>query len=196
MQTTKIILAALAATLSGPIFSKGVPYDIDPKHTFPSFEADHMGMDLWRGKLNKSSGKMLLDKSDGTGSVEITIDLTSIDFGLDELHTWAVGPKFFDVEQFGSTARYQGKLSGFTAGGSPKVTGTLTLHGVTKPLDLKVNFFKCQPHPLTHRDWCGADAFATFNRENFGLTEGKAWGFDMTVTLRIQVEANIHVEQP
>ena len=196
MHSVKFVLAALAALLSGPILAKGVLYDIDPMHTYPSFEADHMGMDLWRGKLNKSSGKVVLDKSDGTGSVDLTIDLASIDFGLDELHAWAVGPKFFDVEHFGSTATYKGKLSGFNAGGSPKVTGSLTLHGVTKPVDLKVNIFKCQPHPLTHRDWCGADAYATFNREDFGLSEGKEWGFDMNVTLRIQVEANLHVDQP
>ena len=69
------------------------------------------------------------------------------------------------------------------------VTGTLTMHGVTKPLDLKILSFKCMPHPLLKREVCGADALGTLNRDDFGIDSGKACGFGMTTTLRIQVEA-------
>ncbi len=57
------------------------------------------------------------------------------------------------------------------------------------PLDLKVNFFKCMLHPIEKRDWCGADALATINREEFGLGVGKEYGLSMQVTLRLQIEA-------
>ena len=54
------------------------PYTIDSEHTFPSFEADHMGLSVWRGKMNKSAGTVVLDKAGHSGSVAVTIDLNKI----------------------------------------------------------------------------------------------------------------------
>jgi polyisoprenoid-binding protein YceI len=181
-----VSLTALATTTLA--VAAPATYDIDPNHTYPSFEADHMGLSMWRGKLNASSGKLILDKDAGTGTVEVNIDLASIDFGQDALNKWAVGPEFFDAAKY-PKAVYKGKLEGFKPGGNPKVTGTLTLHGMTKPVVLKVNGFKCIEHPMLKRDYCGADAIGTFERDQFGLTAGKDYHFNMEVTLRIQVEA-------
>lgn len=178
-------LAALATTTAA---AAPATYEIDPSHTFPSFEADHMGISVWRGKMNTNAGTLVLDKETGTGTVDIDIDLTSIDFGQDALNQWAVGPEFFDTAKY-PKAHYQGTLSGFKPGATPSVTGQLTLHGVTKPLALKVNAFRCIEHPMFKRDYCGADALATFQRDEFGLTAGKDYHFNMGVTLRIQVEA-------
>jgi polyisoprenoid-binding protein YceI len=165
-----------------------VTYDVDPHHTFPSFEADHMGISFWRGMINKTSGKIVLDREAKQGTVDIAIDLSSIDFGEDLLNKWATGKDFFNVEKHGGTARYTGKLN-FANGDPTEVQGQLTLMGVTKPLTLKLNRFKCIQHPMLKRELCGADAAATFNREDFGLTAGKDYGFSMDVGLRIQVEA-------
>ena len=182
-------LAALTAlALTTTAFAAPATYEIDKDHTYPSFEADHMGISMWRGKLNASTGKLVLDKDAGTGTVEITVDLNSIDFGQDALSKWAVGPEFFDTAKY-PKAVYKGKLEGFKPGGNPKVTGELTLHGVTRPVALKVNSFKCIEHPMLKRDYCGADALATFQRDQFGLSAGKDYHFNMEVTLRIQVEA-------
>jgi polyisoprenoid-binding protein YceI len=74
-------------------------------------------------------------------------------------------------------------------GAPTRIDGALTLHGVTKPLNLVVNSLKCIPHPILKRQLCGADASATFQRDEFGLDAGKSYGFSMEVTLRIQVEA-------
>jgi polyisoprenoid-binding protein YceI len=182
------LVSCIALGLTTVAAAAPTRYDIDPNHTYPSFEADHMGISLWRGKLNTSSGKVTLDKEAGTGTVEIAIDLASIDFGQDALNKWAVGPEFFDVAKY-PQAIYKGKLTGFGANGTPVVTGELTLHGVTKPVALKVNSFKCIEHPMYKRDYCGADAFVVFQRDQFGLTAGKDYHFNMDVTLRIQVEA-------
>jgi polyisoprenoid-binding protein YceI len=101
---------------------------------------------------------------------------------------WALGKDFFNVKKHGKTARYTGKLT--LANGDPtEVQGQLTLMGVTGPLALKLNRFKCIPHPMLKRELCGADAAAAFNREEFGLAAGKDYGFSMDVGLRIQVEA-------
>jgi polyisoprenoid-binding protein YceI len=164
-------------------------YVIDPSHTYPSFEADHMGgVSLWRGKFNSSSGTVTLDKAAGTGSVDIVIDTASIDFGHDAMNEHARAADYFDTEKH-PQARYAGKLVDFVDGRPTRVEGRLTIRGTTKPVDLKINSFKCIPHPLHKRELCGADAFATIQRDDYGISAGKDWGFDMAVTLRIQVEA-------
>ena len=185
----KVLLTAALFTVNcGPLLAAPVELDIDPAHTYPSFEADHMGISVWRGKFDKSSGKVTLDREKGTGSVEVTIDLNSVNFGLPVMNTWARGMDLFDTERF-PAAVFRGKLEGFTNGIPKEAVGTLSLHGVTKLMTLKINQFKCIPHPLHKRELCGADASATFNRDEHGLDAGKSYGFKMEVTLRIQVEA-------
>jgi polyisoprenoid-binding protein YceI len=70
------------------------------------------------------------------------------------------------------------------------VDGTFTLRGVTKPLVLHVNQFMCKPNPMTHKEVCGADASATFDRSEYGMSFGQAYGFNMGVKLLISVEAS------
>jgi polyisoprenoid-binding protein YceI len=164
-------------------------YRIDPEHTFPSFEADHMaGLSVWRGKFNRTSGTVIFDKAKGRGTLDVSIDVDSIDFGHEQLNEHAKGAEFFDVAQF-PKATFTGRLEGVRKGKPTRVVGQLTLHGVTRPVVLKINAFKCMPHPMLKREVCGADAYATLERDQFGIPAGKDWGFDMTVVLRIQVEA-------
>lgn len=165
-----------------------VTYDIDPSHTYPSFEADHMGMSHWRGKLNQSAGTIVYDKATGAGSVDVKMDLASIDFGLDAMNAWATGDKFFNVEK-NPSATFKGRFDGAKGGVPTQVMGELTLNGKTRPLTLTIHQLKCMPHPMLKRDFCGADASGSFNREEFGLAAGKDYGFKMDVALRIQVEA-------
>jgi polyisoprenoid-binding protein YceI len=187
------LLALTVALAAGTASAAEAVYEIDPAHTYPSFEADHMGMSTWRGKFNKSRGEVRIDRERGTGKVEVTIDTRSIDFGLDAMNESAVGDQLFDTAKY-PEATYRGTLADFRDGAPTKVEGEFTLRGVTRPLTLTIDRFKCQPHPLNKRDWCGADAHATFDRSQFGLDAGKEYGFDMNVTLRIQVEANIKTD--
>lgn len=188
--TRHAALATLAmASVLGPVHAGPATYTIDPMHTYPSFEADHFGgLSTWRGKFDRTQGKVTLDKTAGTGSVEITVDTSSADFGLDKMNEAARGPELFDVAKY-PRATYKGKLAAFANGAPTKVTGELTLHGVTRPLELTINSFKCMQHPMLKRELCGADASARFKRDDFGMDSGKAYGFDMGVVLRIQVEA-------
>ncbi len=188
MKLLPLTLVAIASAWACTAIAAPATYEIDPHHTFPSFEADHMGVSVWRGKLNTTTGKVTLDKAAGTGTVDLVIDPASIDFGHDKLNIWAVGPDFFDTAKY-PQATYKGKLEGFKKGAPTRVAGELTLHGVTKPVTLKINSFACKPHPMFKREFCGADAIATFKRDEFGLSAGKDYGFKMDVTLRIQVEA-------
>lgn len=186
-----LIATAVLALAGTAAYAASATYTIDPLHTYPSFEADHMGgLSVWRGKFNRTSGKVILDKAAGTGSVDITVDMNSVNFGLDKLDEEARGAQLFETAKY-PTATYKGKLAGFVDGKPTKVVGELTLHGVTHPLELTVNSFKCMPHPLFKREMCGADASASFQRDAFGMDGGKNYGFKMDVGLRIQVEALI-----
>jgi len=181
-----VMLLLSGAGLAG---AAPVTYKIDPDHTYPSFEADHMGgVSVWRGKMTKSAGTITLDKEAGAGSVDVTVDLGSIDFGQRQLNNWAKGPQFFDTSQ-NASAVYRGRLDAFVNGAPTQVVGELAMRGVTRPMTLKINSFKCVPHPLLKRDLCGADAAGSFNREDYGLGAFKDWGFKTEVLLRIQVEA-------
>ena len=186
---TGALIASLTLVIATPAVAAPVTYKIDPEHTYPSFEADHLaGLSVWRGKMNKSAGTVTLDKDSASGEVDVAVDLGSIDFGQKQLERWAVGPQFFDTKKH-PQARYRGRLDGFVNGVPTQVVGALTLRGVTRPLTLKLNSFKCMPHPIFKRELCGADALGSFKRDEFGLDAGKDYGFNMDVLLRIQVEA-------
>jgi polyisoprenoid-binding protein YceI len=181
----------IAGALATAAVAAPVTYEVDYEHTHPSFAADHFGgMSVWRGKFNQTSGKIVLDREAQTGTVDVTIDTTSVDSGLDKLNDHLKTADFFDVAKF-PTATYKGKLAKFKDGAPTEVQGTLTMHGVSKPVTLTIRSFKCMPHPMKKKEFCGADAGATINREDFGMGWGKSFGFKMDVTLDIQVEAFI-----
>ncbi|HEY5803705.1 MAG TPA: YceI family protein [Lysobacter sp.] len=188
--TSRFVLAAclLAMIVTTTVAAKPVRYEIDPSHTYPSFEADHMGVSVWRGKFNASHGEISLDKAAATGTVDVTIDTSSVDYGLDVMNDKAREADLLDTGKY-PKATYKGRLVDFRNGAPTRVTGELTLRGVSKPLDLQIDRFKCIPHPLHKRELCGADAVGTFRRDAFGIDAGKDYGFDMNVTMRIQVEA-------
>ena len=190
LKTTVLAGSVFGFALTAAIASAApVTYNVDPNHTFPSFETDHMGgLSVWRGKFNSTSGTVTVDKEGQTGAVDIKIDASSLDFGHEKLNGHAKNADMLDVEKF-PTATYTGKLAGFKNGAPTEVDGSLTLHGVTKPVKLKINKFLCKPHPMSKKEVCGADASGKFNRDDFGVGYGKQMGFDMNVNLQIQIEA-------
>jgi polyisoprenoid-binding protein YceI len=187
----RLMIVAAAGSFAAAASAAPVTYKVDPKHTYPSFSADHFGgMSVWRGKFEKTAGTIVLDREAGTGTVDITIDLGSVSTGLQDLDNHLKSNEFFDVAKF-PTARYTGRFSKFADGKPTEVQGELDLHGVKKPVTLELGSFKCMPHPMKARkEFCGADASATIDRENFGITWGKSFGFAMWVRLYIQVETD------
>ncbi len=187
---TRALLAALAtAALATAASAAPVTYNVDPDHTYPAFETDHMGgLSVWRGKVTQSAGKVVLDREAKTGTVEITMQAKSVDTGNGALNEHLHTAEYFDVAKY-PTATYKGKLASFKGDAPTEVQGELTLHGVTKPVTLKILSFKCMENPMVHKEVCGADAEATIQRDQFGIDAGTNFGFRMDVKLRISIEA-------
>src|SRR3546814_12353800 len=90
VSTALAVLLAMAGTATAAT----VHYGIDPEHTFPSFEADHLaGLSVWRGKFNRSSGGIALDRAAGTGAVEVMVDTASIVFCHDKIGRASCGER-------------------------------------------------------------------------------------------------------
>jgi polyisoprenoid-binding protein YceI len=163
-------------------------YNLDPDHTHPSFEVDHFGgLSTWRGTFKKSSGTVTLDTEAKTGAVDVIIDTATVDLAHDKLNEHVSSPEMLDVTKF-PTAEYKGQFVEFANGAPRTISGNLTLHGVTKPVTLTINSFKCFEHPMLKKQVCGADATGSFNRAEFGVNYGQQYGFKQDVLLRIQVE--------
>jgi polyisoprenoid-binding protein YceI len=163
----KYLWSAVLGFISGAALAEPMTFAIDPDHTYPSFEADHMGgMSIWRGKLRNSSGTITLDQSAHTGKVDITIHTATIDFGHERMNERARSAAMFDVEQFPS-ATYHGSLIQFRGDVPTAVEGVLTLHGISRPLRLTIRSFNCQLSPMTRKLTCGADAVTHLNRGRF-----------------------------
>ena len=186
----RMILASVASLLGGAVFAAPVTYVLDPSHTYPSFEADHFGgVSVWRGKFDTTSGKVVLDEAAKSGTIDVTVDTGSIDFGNAKLNEHAKSPEIFDVAKY-PTATYSGKFTKFDGDKPTEAEGTFTLHGVTTPLKLTINSFKCFDNPMSKKKVCGADASATFDRADYGVNYGQAYGFKQEVKLQIQVEGS------
>ncbi len=186
---SKTLATLMLSWVSGAVLAAPAVYNIDPNHTYPSFEADHMGgLSVLRGKFKQSSGTITLDLAAHSGEVNVKIDTNSLDFGHSKLNDDAKSDEMFDTAKY-PTATYIGKFSKFDGEKPTEVKGELTLHGVSKPVTLVINSFLCKPNPMTKKEVCGADASATFNRADFGINYGQQMGFKQDIKLAIEVEA-------
>lgn len=183
-----IMAGVIAAALSSSAFAGVSTYQLDPEHTYPSFEADHIGgLSVWRGKFDKSQGTVRLDRAAKTGTVEVATDIASVHTGSVKLDQMLQSGQFFEASKF-PEATYQGTVK-FEGDKPASVVGNLTIHGVTRPLTLTIDSFKCMPHPMLKREVCGVDAVGEFDRSDFGVDFGKAYGFSMKTKLLISAEA-------
>src|SRR5882724_7546147 len=83
----RLIVGCIGTLVGAVAIAAPETFNIDPNHTYPSFSADHMGgLSVWRGKFKSSSGKIVYDKEAGSGTVSVTVDTNTIDFGHDKLN--------------------------------------------------------------------------------------------------------------
>ena len=180
-------LLLVLLTMGSALPASANQYTIDPSHTYPSFEIDHLGFSTTRGRFNSTQGKLTLDLDKKTGSVEIIINAASIDTGLEKLEEHLRAEDFFDVKRF-PTLTFSGNKFNFTEDRLVSVSGNLTLHGVTQPVTLNVVRYKCGINVARLRQVCGAELQTQIKRSEYGISKGTPFVGD-EVKINIQIEA-------
>jgi len=163
------IAVILAASL--PLAAHAESYTVDPAHTFPHFSVSHLGFSTMQGRFDKSSGKVTLDRAAKTGSVDIAIEAASVSTGFAKRDEHLKSPDFFNAAEF-PTITYKSSAVKFKGDAPATVEGNLTMLGVTKPVTLTIDAFKCGVHPMNKKDVCGAAATGQFKRSDFGMKYG------------------------
>jgi polyisoprenoid-binding protein YceI len=186
LSRTTSIAAALIATVAVPAIAAD-SYTIDPQHSFPSFEVNHLGFATIRGSFYSMSGKIVLDPAGKTGSIDATIDISSVTTGYAKRDEHLKTDDFFDVAKY-PTMTYKSTRLKYSDSKLTGADGELTLHGVTRPVSLTVTHFYCGPNPVMKKPACGADATARIKRSDFGVSAFVP-GISDEVKIAIGVEA-------
>lgn len=186
VQRTGAAPEAAAAAASGP--GKGATYVIDPTHTFVNYEIGHYGTTTNRGRFSTSDGTVKIDASGAGGAIDITLDISSINTGVDLLNRHLQSKDFFNVAEF-PTGRFSADRIVFSGDKVTGVAGTLTLLGKSKPVQLDAKRFKCYVSPIFSRQVCGGDFETVITRSDYGIVWGLNFGFEDQVRLIVQVEA-------
>jgi polyisoprenoid-binding protein YceI len=131
-----------------------------------------------RGRFDKTAGKFTIDRVAKTGALELTVQTASLTTGdgdkgnrpraRDE-HLRSAD--FFNVAEF-PTMTYKSTRVRFNGDNIAGIEGNLTLLGVTKPLNMTLDTWKCGPHPVSKKEMCGGNAQGVFKRSDFGMKYG------------------------
>ena len=185
----RLSLAAAIAAMSIGTSALAAPetFVLDNNHTFPSFSYSHLGYSIQTSRFNKTSGKVVMDKAARTGSVDVTIDMKSVDTGSTLFNEHIQGEDYLDTAKF-PTATFKSTAVKFDGDKPVAVDGNLTMKGVTKPVTLKLTGFHTMTHPMAKRDAIGANATTTVKRSEFNAGKNVPYVGD-EVTIGIAIEA-------
>ncbi len=177
---------ALASAFATSAFAAPETYDVEPKHTFANFSYMHMGLSMQISKFSKTSGKIVFDKAAKTGSVDVTIDMKSVETGSSAFDSHIQAADFLDTEKF-PTATFKSTKVSFEGDKPATIEGNLTIKGITKPVTLKVTHFANIEHPMAKKDAIGANATAVVKRTEFNAGKyAPLVGDDVTITISLE----------
>jgi polyisoprenoid-binding protein YceI len=180
-------VAALLAFASLPCLAQTTTWQVDTAHTNSQFAVKHLGISTVRGQFAKTTGQIQLDEKDVAKSqVEVTVDTTTLDTRNDGRDKDVKGADYLDVAKF-PTMTFKSKRVTSAGDGKLKLTGDLTLHGVTKEVTFDVD----GPSAAITDPWKnlrrGASAITKINRHDFGVNGGGSFvGDDVTITIDLE----------
>ncbi|WP_199222071.1 YceI family protein [Limnohabitans sp. Jir72] len=178
---------AFASVATGSALAAPVTYNVDANHTFPRFSYVHFGYSTQLSSFSKTSGKVVFDAEAKTGSVDIEIDMTSVNTGSVDFNGHIQGEDFLDTAKFPKATFKSSKV--VFEGDKPKsIEGNLTIKGVTKAVTLTVTGFQAMPHPMMKKPALGANAFTTIKRTEFNAGKYAPYVGD-EVRIDISIEA-------
>jgi polyisoprenoid-binding protein YceI len=177
---------ALATGLATPALAAPETYVIDPTHTYPRFSYSHFGLSTQLSRFDKTSGTVVLDKAAKAASVDIVIDMTSVDTGYATFNEHIQAQDFLDTAQF-PTATFKSTKVDFAGDKPTAIHGNLTIKGVTRPVTLTVTGFVNMPHPMLKKDAIGADATVVIKRSEFNAGKyAPAVGDEVTISVALE----------
>ncbi len=176
-------MPALAQSIAGP-----VTYQLDPDHTFATFEVLHFGTSTLRGRIGPITGEVTLDRVARTGDLRLRIPVTSVDTGVRALDARLKQPDLLATTEYPEAYFVATRFQFDAAGGVKEVRGEFTLRGVGEPLSLVARSFACRHDAMLKKDVCGGDFEGDLKRGRFGATYGEPFIGD-DVHLVVQVEA-------
>jgi len=192
---SKFLAALVVAAV--PLTASAAPesYTIDPLHSAVLFAIDHLGISTIHGRFDKFAGKFTIDRAAKSGNVELTIDTASVDTNENDKGSrqrsrdeHLRSADFFNTAEFPKMT-YKSTNVVFAGDNPTTVEGTLTLLGVTKPVSLKLDRFKCNPATATAKERCGGDGSGKIKRSDFGMSRGiPSIGDELVLT--VAFEAN------
>ena len=175
---SRIAIALVAAAVPLAAFAAPENYTMDPYHTYPQFEVSHLGFSHMRGRFDRTSGKFTVDRAAKSGSLELVVQTASISTGDNDKGNrprardeHLRSPDFFNVAEF-PTMTFKGAGVKFQGDNVQSIDGQITLLGVTRPLTITLDTWKCGPHPVSKKEMCGGNAQGTVRRSDFGMKFG------------------------
>ena len=182
----RLAAAAFALALTAPAFGQET-YNIDPNHTMPTFEVSHGGMSLQRGSFSKATGKITLDRAAKKGTLDVTIDTSTINTNHAARDGVLKSDRFFNVAQF-PTMTFKSTNFRFDGENVVGAEGELTMLGVSKPVTLTVTNFACGPSVFNKSvTMCGAEVTAAIKRSDWGMKGGiPSTGDDVKIAIPVE----------
>ncbi|MBW4329595.1 YceI family protein [Stakelama sp. CBK3Z-3] len=167
---------ALAQTMPTELSGKGSAadiaagaYTVEPGHTQVDFTISHMGISPFSGTLSGASGSMTIDPANLSATkLDVTIPLASIQTTSDKLTGELKSADWFDAEQY-PTAKFHATKVEKTGAATARITGDLTLHGVTKPITIAAKFYGAAMNPMSKKASLGFTGRAMIQRSQFGI---------------------------
>jgi len=164
------IIAALLIASAATTFAQ--TWSIDKAHSRLGFNVTHMGISETSGSFKITEAKITSSKPDFSDAVvELTADVKSIDTDNEQRDKHLQSPDFFDAEKF-PTLTFKSTSFKKVSGKKYKVAGNLTLHGVTKPVELDVTFNGTVENPMSKKTMAGFNISGIVKRSEFGVAAG------------------------
>ena len=165
----RIVLSSVLAAASVPALAAPQRYDIDQNHTYVLFTYDHFGFSHPTATLDRISGDFELDTADLTrSSISVTLPLQGLHTGVAKLDADLKSAKFLDAAMYPDITFRSTRVERAGANGL-KISGELTVHGVTRPIVLDAKINKIGDSPMSGRPSAGFEADAALKRSEFGV---------------------------
>lgn len=181
----RIIALTIALALLAPLNVLAQTYNLDPSHTKIEFKVKNLGIMYVKGAFEKFKGTVDIDEADITKSkADVGIETVSINTGINKRDNHLRSADFFDVAKFPAMTFVSTKVEAGSDKDKLKVTGNLTIKGVTKQVVLIVDGPKSLASDNLKRV---ATATASVNRQDFGVSYGSVIGDEVIITINTEL---------